>query len=59
MEALNASGTLEMRCWLGAVWTPPWLRLGSLGEVNSGELCQARGWLRYSQCPPEDVEDGG
>lgn len=36
----------------------PWLGLGSLGEVNSRELCQARGWLRYNQRPPEDREDG-
>lgn len=38
------------------VWKPLLLRLG---EVNSGDVCQVRGWLRYNQCPPEDGEDGG
>lgn len=40
------------------MWTPLWSRLGSLGEVNSGEHCQKQGWPRYNQCPPEDGEDG-
>lgn len=49
---------LEIQADVGNV-VSPWVGLGSLGEVRNGELCQARGWLRSNQRPPEDGDDGG
>lgn len=61
-KLLSRKNCLHLEDWVlcfGSCMEPSPLRPVSLGEVNSRDVCQVRGWLGFNQCPPEEDRQAG